>query len=135
MLSQIAWEIGAKDVGRGEKNSLKPLQDIYKDSLKSTTFLDGKFPKLKSLDKKKFHYRIGFLYFLKEILAVYLTTSPIASSIFLKNSGAANFMWSSFPRKDFYPEEKNPISSVVTEILSFRLTDGRTDIKLLCIID
>ncbi len=34
-----------------------------------------------------------------------------------------------------YPKEQNPIRSVVTEILSFRRTDGQTDIVLLCIID
>ena len=34
-----------------------------------------------------------------------------------------------------FPEEKNPIGSVVTKILSDRQTDRQTDIILLCIID
>ena len=55
-MSQIAWEIVANVVARGQKTGLKPLQDIYKDFLKSTTFSDQQFRKSKALDQKTYYF-------------------------------------------------------------------------------
>ena len=46
----------ANVVARGQKTGLKPLQDIYKDFLKSTTFSDQQFPKSKALDQKTYFF-------------------------------------------------------------------------------
>ena len=115
-------------------------------SLFDTTFY-------KNQNQRIFIYRLIFFQFICFLKSFFIykyiqAASPLTSRSFASKCNKKQFFlrvwgWPTFQENSLKPQQdqliyylkRNPISSMVPEILSFRWTVGQTAIILLCIID